>query len=216
MRYRVARAMFGPMMAPDGGTDGGTGGEGGTNSGADDDKGMSFDDFLKSGGNQAEFDRRINKAVNKAVTAAKEKWDLLADEKASEAEKLAKMTEAEKAAYKISQKEKELADREKKIARSEMKAEALKTLTEQNLPAALADMLDYTDAEKCSASIKTVGKAFNDAVQTAVNEKLKGGKPPKKPEQETVTKEKYAKMGYTERLKLKTENPELYKQLAGV
>ena len=30
-----------------------------------------------------------------------------------------------------------------------------------------------------------------------------------------VKKETYAKMGYTERLKLKTENPELYKQLAG-
>ena len=189
MIYRVARAMFGPMMAPDGGADGGSdggvGGDAGANGGTGDDKGLSFDDFLKTGANQAEFDRRINKAVNKAVTAAKEKWDLLADEKASEAEKLAKMTEAEKASYKISQKEKELADREKKIARSEMKAEALKTLTEQKLPAALADMLDYTDAETCSASIKTMGKAFNDAVQAAVEEKLKGGKPPKKPGEST-------------------------------
>ena len=48
-----------------------------------------------------------------------------------------------------------------------------------------------------------------------MNERLKGGTPPKKVPQENVTKETYAKMGYTERLKLKTENPELYKQLAG-
>lgn len=178
MRYRVATAMFGPMMAPDGGAGGGTGDNGGTGGGDDP---LSFDDFLKTGDNQAEFDRRLNKAVQKAVGAAKEKWDLLADEKATEAEKLAKMTEAEKAAYKNSQKEKELAAREAKIVKGEMKASAIKTLTEQNLPTALADMLDYTDAEKCSASIKTMGETFNKAVQVAVEEKLKGGTPPRKP-----------------------------------
>ena len=32
---------------------------------------------------------------------------------------------------------------------------------------------------------------------------------------EGITKEMYSKMGYAERLKLKTENPELYKQLSG-
>ena len=32
---------------------------------------------------------------------------------------------------------------------------------------------------------------------------------------EGITKEMYSKMGYTERLKLKTENPDLYKQLSG-
>ena len=32
---------------------------------------------------------------------------------------------------------------------------------------------------------------------------------------EGITKEMYSKMGYAERLKLKTENPDLYKQLSG-
>lgn len=35
----------------------------------------------------------------------------------------------------------------------------------------------------------------------------------KKPPVAAVTKEQYAKLGYTDRLKIKTENPELYKQL---
>ena len=47
--------------------------------------GQSFDDFLKNG-NQAEFDRRVNKAVETAVGKAREKWELLTNDKLSEAE----------------------------------------------------------------------------------------------------------------------------------
>ena len=53
---------------------------------------MSFDDFLKQEGNQAEFDKRLQKAINTAVTNAKAKWELLANKEASEAEKLKNMT----------------------------------------------------------------------------------------------------------------------------
>ena len=35
----------------------------GGGTGSEDSKGMSFDDFLKEGGNQAEFDRRMQKAI---------------------------------------------------------------------------------------------------------------------------------------------------------
>ena len=54
---------------------------------------QSFDDILKNKDYQAEFDRRIQKALG----TAKEKWDALMDDKLSEAEKLAKMTKEEKA-----------------------------------------------------------------------------------------------------------------------
>ena len=37
---------------------------------------LSFDDFLAQGG-QAEFDRRINKAVQTAVANAQKKWQTL-------------------------------------------------------------------------------------------------------------------------------------------
>ena len=71
---------------------------------------MSFDDFLGQAENRAEFDRRVQKAVNTAVTKAQEKWQALTDDKLSEAEKLAKMTKEEKAEYKNRKLEKELAD----------------------------------------------------------------------------------------------------------
>lgn len=105
-------------------------GEGGAGS----DTPPSFDDFLKTGGNQAEFDRRVQKAVNTAVTKAQEKWQALADDKLSEAEKLAKMTKEEKAQYMQQKREKELADREAAITRKELMAEAKNTLASDGFP----------------------------------------------------------------------------------
>ena len=160
--------------------DGNGGGSGIDNPGAAGPKPVSFDEFLKGDGNQAEFDRRVQKAVNTAVTKAQQKWQALADENISEAEKLAKMTKEEKAQYLQQKKEKELIDRETEITRKELMAEAKNTLAEKKLPVGLADVLNYADADSCSKSISAVEKAFQEAVETAVQERLKGGKPPKK------------------------------------
>lgn len=141
---------------------------------------MSFDDFLREEGNQAEFDRRVQQAVNTAVTKAKEKWKVLTDDKLSEAEKLEKMTKEEKAQYLAQKQEKALAAREAAITRRELMAEAKNTLTEKKLPVGLAEVLNYTDADSCSKSLTAVEKAFQEAVQAAVDDKLKGGTPPKK------------------------------------
>ena len=95
-------------------------------------------------------------------------------------------------------------------------AEAKNTLAEKKLPAGLAAVLDYSDAEACRKSIDTVEKVFQEAVKAAVEERLKGGTPPKKaPGEGTVSKEQFLKMGYAERLKLKTESPDIYKALNG-
>ena len=181
----------------------GTGDEGGNGGGASGtgDEGnepQSFDDFLKTGGNQAEFDRRVQKAVNTAVTNAQEKWQALTDDKLSEAEKLAKMTKEEKAQYMQQKKEKELSKREAAITRKELMAEARNTLAGDSLPQELAEVLNYTDADACKKSMETVKAAFQKAVEAAVEEKLKGGKPPKKAtetdEQKTQQQKVYTAM----------------------
>ena len=163
----------------------GTGDEGGNGGGAggageEGNEPQSFDDFLKTRGNQAEFDRRVQKAVNTAVTNAQEKWQALTDDKLSEAEKLAKMTKEEKAQYMQQKKEKELSEREAAITRKELMAEARNPLAGDGLPQELAEVLNYTDADACKKSMETVKTAFQKAVEAAVEEKLKGGKPPKK------------------------------------
>ena len=194
MRNRVVKAFCKVPMnlqlfaeGGDGaGADGGNGGGSGEDEGAGGEGGAggdtppSFDDFLKTGGNQAEFDRRVQKAVNTAVTKAQEKWQALADDKLSEAEKLAKMTKEEKAQYMQQKREKELTDREAAITRKELMAEAKNTLASDGLPQELAEVLNYSDADTCKKSMEKVKEVFQRAVETAVEEKLKGGKPPKK------------------------------------
>ena len=136
----------------------------------------SFDDLLQDKNYQAELDRRVQKALG----TAKEKWEALMDDKLSEADKLAKMNKEEKAEYLRQKQEKELKDREAAITRRELMAEAKNTLAEKKLPVGLAEVLNYTDAESCNKSMATVEKAFQEAVQAAVEEKLKGGEPLKK------------------------------------
>lgn len=192
MRNRIVKAFCkvpmnlqlfaegGDGAGADGGNGGGSGEDAGGEGGAGGDTPPSFDDFLKTGGNQAEFDRRVQKAVNTAVTKAQEKWQALADDKLSEAEKLAKMTKEEKAQYMQQKREKELTDREAAITRKELMAEAKNTLASDGLPQELAEVLDYSDADTCKKSMEKVKEVFQRAVETAVEEKLKGGKPPKK------------------------------------
>lgn len=104
----------------------------------------------------------------------------MTDEKLSEAEKLAKMTEDEKTKYLQQKREKDLTAREAAVTRKELMAEAKNTLVSDNLPVELAEVLDYTDADSCMKSMEKVKTAFQKAVESAVEEKLKGGKPPKK------------------------------------
>ena len=192
MRNRIVKAFCkvpmnlqlfaegGDGAGADGGNGGGSGEGAGGEGGAGGDTPPSFDDFLKTGGNQAEFDRRVQKAVNTAVTKAQEKWQALADDKLSEVEKLAKMTKEEKAQYMQQKREKELTDREAAITRKELMAEAKNTLASDGLPQELAEVLNYSDADTCKKSMEKVKEVFQRAVETAVEEKLKGGKPPKK------------------------------------
>ena len=114
------------------------------------------------------------------MTNAQEKWQALTDDKLSEAERLAKMTKEEKEQYQRQKKEKELSDREAAITRKELMAEAKNTLASDGLPQELAEVLNYTDADSCKKSMEKVKAVFQKAVEAAVEEKLKGGKPPKK------------------------------------
>ncbi len=168
----------------DGGNGGGTGSEGG-NGGSDDGKGgsggetLSFEEFLKQEGNQAEFDRRVDKAVQTAVKNAEEKWKVLMDDSLSEAEKLAKMTKEEKAAYKTKKLEEELASlkREKEVAG--LASEARKTLSDDgiNIPDELLANLIGEDAAKTKANVEAFTKLFNEAVNEIVKKKAQQDPP---------------------------------------
>lgn len=168
MKLSPMQRKWRPMCAPEGG-----GGDGGT--GGDPPKKATFEELLNDSDYKAEYERRMNEAVQ----SERGRMQTLADERVSEAEKLSKMTDLEKQEYQQRKKDAEIAEREKNITRRELSAEAKNTLSDKGLPTSLAAILDYTDAESCKNSLKVVEEAFNKAVEAGVEEKLKGGKPPK-------------------------------------
>lgn len=190
MKNKVFEAMKNLQLFAEGGDggsgEGGNGGGAGGKSGGGSEDGarnepLSFDDFLKQEGNQAEFDRRVQKAIDTAVSNAQKKWKDIHDDKLSEAEKLAKMTNEEKTAYRMSQMEKELKAFKEKDTLTEMSKTARKMLAEDDItiPDELLSHLVSTDAEDTKNTVQAFAKMFKDAVQDAVKDKLKGN-PPKR------------------------------------
>lgn len=201
----------------DGGTgDGNGGGSGARGSGAGGTGGgelLSFDDFLKQGSNQTEFDRRMAKAVQTAVKNAQEKWEALQDDKLSEAEKLAKMTKEERINYKNQQLQKELDAYKQRENLAAMSKTARKMLEaeEISIPDELLGHLVAEDAEQTKASVESFAKLYKAAVQTAVKDALKG-KPPKGGQGGTnMTRDQImAVKNPSERQKLIAEHMELF------
>lgn len=183
-KYLNCKIPMNLQIFAEGGAGDGAGAEGGNGGGAGaEEQGgaapQSFDDFLQREGNQAEFDRRVQKAIETAVTKAQEKWQALTDDKLSEAEKLAKMTKEEKAEYKNRKLEKELADLKRQNAISEMSKTARKMLADEeiNIPDELLAHLVSESAEDTKTAVEAFGKMYKDAVQAAVKDALKGNAP---------------------------------------
>lgn len=170
-----------------GGAPGAAGAEGGAAGGEGGATLPSFDDFLKDPKNQAEFDRRVAKALDTSRTKMQADIEAKMQEARTEAEKMAKMNAEQKAQYEREKQAKELADREAAITKRELMATAKEQLAEKGLPISLASVLNYSSAEECTASIDAVGKAFQEAVEKAVNDRLAGGKPPKKADNPAAT-----------------------------
>ena len=107
------------------------------------------------------------------------------EEARSEAEKLARMSESERTEAERQRAEQAMRDRESKIARKEaeiarreLKAQAIETLAGKGLDKRLADVLDYSTADACRASMEQVEKTFRAAVQAGVEERLKSSAAP--------------------------------------
>lgn len=117
--------------------------------------------------------KKLDKEWNDKLTAAK-----------TEAERLATMTAEEKAQHERQQQEEaqkqresDLEKREAAIQLRELRAEAYETLASKGLPKALAECLSYASADACKASIEAVEKAYRQAVQEGVEERLKSKTP---------------------------------------
>lgn len=123
----------------------------------------------------------INEIVSKRLGREREKLerDFKAEleKRLTEAQKLAKMTAEQKAEHEEKKRLEELSRREADITRRELMATAKDTLSGKGLPLELAEILDYADADTCSASMEKVQAAFEKAVTKTVNDRLRQDPP---------------------------------------
>lgn len=126
---------------------------------------------------QAEVDRIVSDRIRRETARYEKDIATKVAQARTEAERLAAMSAEQKAEAERAAREKELTDRETAITRRELRAQALETLNERGLPVMLADAILYTDAETCNASIDAMEKAFRAAVQSGVDERMRGNPP---------------------------------------
>lgn len=141
---------------------------------------VTFDDFLKDGKNQAEFDRRVQKAIQ----TAQEGWKAKNDAEKSEAERLAQMNETEKLQYQLQKQQKDYEAMQKKLNARDLKDEALKIATTQDtaFDPEFLNLFDYESmtAEQLQEKTKLIKSIQDRIVEKAVNEWSKE-KPPYNP-----------------------------------
>ena len=122
----------------------------------------TLEEFLADETNKAAYETAISDAV--AAALEKQKAD------AEEEERLAKLSKAER----LELREKEIAAKEEKLAAAERKNAAITALADAKIPTKLADCLDYSSKESYESSLATAMAAFQEAVETGINERLRG------------------------------------------
>lgn len=164
------RAWPTPMFDVDGGGAAGTGASTTEVSAHEETVGASHGELTFT---QADVDRIVNERLAKERTTTEKR----VEEARTEAEKLAKMDADQRTAHERQAREQALTQREAEITRRELRTQAAEQLAGKKLPTDLLEVLDFTDADKCAASMVAVEKAFRSSVQAEVEARLKGSTP---------------------------------------
>ncbi|UXU53205.1 DUF4355 domain-containing protein [Staphylococcus arlettae] len=133
----------------------------------------------------SEVDSKVSKAVEKALQKKEQKHQQeLEDAKAEarkEAESYAKLTEKEKYEKELSDREQQIADKERDLNLRALKSDVENDLKEQDLPTAFADTLVLLeDKEQIKSSVKEIKEQFDNAVQAQVKEVTRQNTPESK------------------------------------
>lgn len=131
--------------------------------------------------NQNNDKKYSDKDLDEIIGRKFAKWQKEQEKAVSEAKKLEKMNAEEKAKYERDKLQKELDSYKKKDAIAAMSKEARKMLSEQNITIDdnLLSLMVTDDAEATKNAIGDFAKAFSEAVENAVKERLKGNTPRK-------------------------------------
>lgn len=152
----------------------------GTDNQTDDSKADKTDTNTDSKPGKDKDDKKYSdKDLDRIINQKFAKWQKDQEKAVSEAKKLEKMNAEEKAKYERDKLQKELDSYKKKDAIAAMSKEARKMLSEQNITIDdnLLSLMVTDDAEATKKAIGDFAKAFSEAVEKAVKERLKGDSP---------------------------------------
>lgn len=161
-------------------------------------------------------DEEVNEIINKRLAKWQKSQEKAVNEavkKVEEAQKLAQMTEKEKADYERAELEKELKALKAEKAHTEMMRTARQMLKSDGLTASddILNVLVAEDAESTAKAIKAFSAMYQQAVNDGIKEALKGGTP-HKGGASTITKEEImAIKNPNKRLEAIRNNIELFK-----
>lgn len=163
---------------------------------------------------QAETDRKVSKALDTAKSKWQQEYETKLEQEKSEAEKLAKMSESERYEAQLKA-EREAFEKERaEFRKSQLEAETIKQLSSVELPTDFANFLFADNAETIKSNIDNFKTKWTEAIEKAVDERLKGSTPQTSNKVAiSINKEQFGKLNYHEREKMFKENPNLLQEL---
>lgn len=129
---------------------------------------MNFDEFLSDKANQAEFDRRVQKALE----TARKTWDEDNTKKQAEIEANAKLSAEERAKKQLADITKERDELKSTIAKRDMKEKGLDYIKSKGYNSMISDLVDlgnYEDENSMNKAIDDLNGKLSTAINKGVN-----------------------------------------------
>ena len=152
---------------------------------------------------QAELDKILNKKFAQ--------WQKKTEEAKIEAERKAKLTEAEK----LAEERKEFEAMRKQFEYEKRVNSTSKVLASNNLPVEFSDFLVADTEEATTQRVDLFKNAFNEAVEKLVNERLRGNTPKVGvSSSREISKKEFRNMSYKEKMDLYNKDKGLFDKLS--
>ena len=158
----------------------------------------------------------VNEMISKRLQRERKDIEAKIEAERREAEELAKLSEQEKQKKLFEKQVKEFEETKRAFENERLLNETSKQLASKNLPIEFAEMLKGNDAEKTFENIKLFEVKFNEALEKAITERLRGNVPKTtiSSNSASITKEQFRSMSYMEKMNLYNENKDLFNELS--
>lgn len=117
---------------------------------------------------EAESDRKLNSALDKQKSKLEKDMKAEVERQLNEHKRLSELSDDERKAETLTQREQELIDRENRIKLSEIKSDAINELSTRKVDTRFADYLITDDVDTTHANIKAFNKLLDETINEAV------------------------------------------------